>query len=242
MHNSGASGGKVFGVRHGVHDWSLPLQRWKSQMDLTHTSCELLQRRRRCYLKQIIPDLTFNLTPDQAAYPLLQATAQRVALQVFNCSNCWLLSWTQSSGLVLNKRVTRFCFLSLMQLNEAEVWKRPRWFSCHRTSSKILWIEFHLPHLTLKTPSVHRSTLTSTSIFFLWIKPSCFTFSQKSLGSIVTQCSPDLLMKPLDQGWPTNQRLALFPKGATVSVWSRGRPPLFRQIILEVNLIKNCWN
>lgn len=69
MYNSGASGGKVVGVRHGVHDWSLPLQRWKSQMELTHTGCQLLQRRRRWNLEQIIPELAFNLTPPQAARP-----------------------------------------------------------------------------------------------------------------------------------------------------------------------------
>lgn len=69
MYNSGASGGKVVGVRHGVHDWSLPLQRWKSQMELTHTGCQLLQRRRRWNLEQIIPELAFNLTPLQAARP-----------------------------------------------------------------------------------------------------------------------------------------------------------------------------
>lgn len=44
MHNSRASGGKVVSVRHGVHDWSLTLQCYKSQKELTHSGCQLLYR------------------------------------------------------------------------------------------------------------------------------------------------------------------------------------------------------
>lgn len=136
MHNSGASGGKVVGVRHGVHDWSLPLQRWKSQMELTHTGCQLLQRRRRWNLEQIIPELAFNLTPEHAA----KGNGAKSCSWSFYLSKCWLLSLSKSSGLVqtsMSPDPVSCCWWSLPRGQGVEALGVISKFSRRHTSSKI---------------------------------------------------------------------------------------------------------